>query len=98
MCVRTGRVKTWNRLRRALIDAKTKSGQRGKPYWTSVFPQIEAWITTRTASVVASEPGSYLSSLADSEVSTARQNIGTEGSMVGDLEVRDSRSPSRWRI
>ena len=51
-------VKTWNKLRRALFDARTKASQWGRPYWTSAFPQIEAWITTRTASIAASEPGS----------------------------------------
>ena len=53
------------------------------------LPQIEAWITRRTASIAAVQPGSEFSSLADSE-SSAQQNIGTEGSIVGDLEVHES--------
>ena len=84
-------VNTWNKLRKALADARTKASQRGKPYWTSAFPQIEAWITRRTASIATSQPGSEFSSLADSDTcSSAQQNIGTEGSIVGDLKVQES--------
>ena len=59
-------VKTWNKLRKALGDARTRAIQRGKPHWTSAFSQIEAWITNRPASVAASETGSGLSSIGDS--------------------------------
>ena len=59
-------VKTWNKLRKALGDARTRAFQRGKPHWTTAFSQIEAWITNRPASVAASEPLSEVSSVADS--------------------------------
>ena len=42
-------VKTWNKLRKALGDAKTRAVQQGKLHWTSAFSQIEAWITNRPA-------------------------------------------------
>ena len=77
-------VQTWNKLRKALADARTKANQRGKTYWTSAFSQIEAWITRCMASIA----GSDFSSLADSE-SSAKQNLGTEGSIVGDLKVHE---------
>ena len=53
---------------------------------------IEAWFTRRTASIVASEPGLDFSSIADREDNfpTVKQNLGTEGSVVGDLEVHES--------
>ena len=80
--------KTWYKLRRALSDARTSAIYRGKPHWTSAFSQIEAWITRRTASIAASEPGSEFSSIADSEGDffTVKQVFGTEGSVVGDFE------------
>ena len=61
-------MKTWNKLRKALGDARTRAIQWGMPHWTSAFPQIEAWSrpTNRPASVAASEPGSEVSSIADS--------------------------------
>ena len=55
-------VKTWNKLWKALADARTKASQQGKPYWTSAFSQIEGLITRHTASIAASEPGSEFSS------------------------------------
>ena len=33
-------VKTWNKLRKALGDARTRAIQRGNPHWISAFPQI----------------------------------------------------------
>ena len=85
-------VKIWNKLRKALADAKTKAGQRGKPYWTSAFSHIEPWVTRSTASVAASEPGSDFTSLADSEhlLPTGETNVSTEESIVQDLEVHDN--------
>ena len=59
-------VKTWNKLRKALGDARMRAFQRGKPHWTTAFSQIEAWITNRPTSVAASEPLSEVSSVADS--------------------------------
>ena len=83
--------KTWTKLRRALVDARRRATQRGKAHWSSAFPHIEAWIMRRTASVAASEPGSELSSLADSETDfpTVTQVLGTEGSAVGNFEVHE---------
>ena len=56
------------------------------------FSQIEDWITRRTASIAASEPGSDFSYIADSDdiSPTVEQNLGTEGSVVWDLEVHES--------
>ena len=82
-------VKTWNKLRKALGDARTRAIQRGKPRWTSAFPQIVAWIANRPASVAASEPGSEISSVADSrdDFPTVNQIVSTKGSVLGDFEV-----------
>ena len=87
------RVKTWNKLRKALGDARTRAIQRGQPHWTSAFPQIEAWITSRPASVAASsEPGSEISSVADSgdDFSAINQTVSTKGFVLGDFEVHKS--------
>ena len=60
-------VRTWNKLRKSLGDARLRSIQRGRQHWTSAFPQIEAWITNQPASTAASsELRSKLSSLVDS--------------------------------
>ena len=84
-------MKTWNKLRKALGDARTRAFQWGEPHWTSAFSQIEAWITNRPASVAASKPGSEVSSIADSGVdfSAANQVVSTKGTLW-DFEVHDS--------
>ena len=85
-------MKTLNKLRKAFGDARTRAIQRDKPHWTSAFSQIEAWITNRPASVTASEPGSELSSVADSgdDFSSINQVVSTKGSVAGDFEVHES--------
>ena len=86
-------VKTWNKLRNALGDARMRAIQRGNPYWISASPQIEAWVTIRSASVAASsEPGSEFSSLAGSgdDLSSVHQIVSTKESVLGDFEVHES--------
>ena len=85
-------MKTRNKLRKALGDARTRAIQQGKQHWTSAFSQIEAWITNRPASIAASEPGSEFSSIADSgdDFCTINQFVSTKGSVVGDFEVHES--------
>ena len=86
-------VKTWNKLRRSLSNARTRAIQQGKPHWTSAFPQIQSWITSRSASKSASsEPGLDISSVADSgdDFSNVHQIESTKGSVFGDFEVHES--------
>ena len=85
-------MKTWNKLSKALGDARTRAIQQGKPHLTSAFPQMEAWITNQPASVAASEHGSEVSSIADSggDFSTVSQIVSTKGSVLGDFEVHES--------
>ena len=86
-------VKTWNKLRRFWCVARWRAIQRGRRHWTVAFPQIEAWITNQPASIAASsEPGSKISSIADSadHFSVHNQIISTEGSVYGDFEVQES--------
>ena len=86
-------VKTQNKLRRSLSNARTRAIQQGKPHWTSAFPQIQAWITSRSASKSASsEPGLDISSVADSgdDFSNVHQIESTKGSVFGDFEVHES--------
>ena len=67
--------------------------QQGKPYWTSVFPQIEAWITNRPASTAASsEPVSEISSKAHrgDDFSTIDQIVSTKGSVFDIFEMHES--------
>ena len=47
--------KQWARLRRSLIDARARAGQRGKHHWTAAFPRVEAWILAKPVSTSASE-------------------------------------------
>ena len=80
-------VKTWDKLRRSLSDARLRAIQRERPHWTTAFPQIEAWIANRPASAAGSyEPGSEINSIADSGdvFSVHNHIIGTKGSVYGD--------------
>ena len=47
--------KQWARLRRSLIDARARAGQRGKQHWLTAFPRVEAWILAKPVSTSASE-------------------------------------------
>ena len=47
--------KQWARLRRSLIDARARAGQRGKQHWTAAFPRVEAWILAKPVSTSVSE-------------------------------------------
>ena len=47
--------KQWARLRRSLIDARSRAGQRGKQHWITAFPRVEAWILAKPVSTSASE-------------------------------------------
>ena len=74
-------------------DARLMAIQQGKPYWTSVFPQIEAWITNRPASTAASsEPVSEISSKAHrgDDFSTINQIVSTKGSVFDIFEMHES--------
>ena len=55
--------RTLYRLRKSLVDAKLRAVHRGKQHWSSAFPHLEAWLTSRPASTAASEPGSEVSSM-----------------------------------
>ena len=47
--------KQWARLRRSLIGASARAGQRGKQHWITAFPRVEAWILAKPVSTSASE-------------------------------------------
>ena len=48
--------KQWARLRRALIDARARTEQRGRQHWTAACPpHVEAWILAKPVSTSASE-------------------------------------------
>ena len=77
-------VKTWNKLRKSLSDARLRSIQRGRQHWTAAFFQFEALITNRPASTAASSgPGSEISSVDD--FSIHNQGISTKGPVYGDF-------------
>ena len=61
--------RTWNKLRKSLVDARLRTIRRGRQHWTSAFPYIEVWVTNKPASTASSsEPGSEISSFVDSEL------------------------------
>ena len=69
---------TNNKLRKSLVDARLRTIQRERQHWTSVFPYIEAWVTNKPASTVASsEPGSEISFFVDSELQNHLKLGGT---------------------
>ena len=55
--------KQLGKLRRSLVDARTRSSQRGRQHWTAAFPRLEAWILARPVSASSSGPASEISSL-----------------------------------
>ena len=84
--------RTWNKLRKSLVDARVRTTQRGRQHWTSAFPHIEAWITTKPASAAASsEPGSEISSFVDSGDDLSEKLVAsTSGPLIEGLVVQDS--------
>ena len=81
--------RTWRRLRKSLVDARLRAVQRGKLHWSSAFPHLEAWLTSRPASTAASEPGSEVSSMLGSG-----DDISMTGSLVEDLVVQGNNGVS----
>ena len=82
-----------NKLRKSLGDAILRAVQRGRQHWTSAFPHIEAWITSRPDSTAASsKPGSEISFLVDSGNNFSNNNviIISTGTLNGDLKVHES--------
>ena len=67
-----------------MVDARLRAVKRGKLHWSSAFPQLEAWLTSRPASTAASEPGSEVSSILES----GDDIISTTGPLVEDLVVQ----------
>ena len=55
--------KQWSKLRRSLVDARTRTSQRGRLDWTAAFPQLVAWILARPESASSSTPASEVASL-----------------------------------
>ena len=84
--------RTWNKLRKSLVDARLRATRRGRQHWTSAFPYLEAWITSKSASTAASpEPGSEISSFLDSgDDLSGKLVISTAGPLVEDLVVQKS--------
>ena len=58
--------KTWGKLRRSLVDARSRAISRGRQHWMSAFPYLEAWISRPASTAASSEPGSEISSFIDS--------------------------------
>ena len=82
--------RTWHRLRKSLVDTRLRAVQRGKQHWSSAFPHLEAWLTSRPASTAASEPGSEVSSMMGSR----DEIFSTTGPLAEDLVVQGNNGVS----
>ena len=69
---------------------KAEGSSEGKQHWSSAFPHLEAWLTSRPASTAASEPGSEVSSMMGSGV----EIISTTGPLADDLVVQGNNGVS----
>ena len=84
--------RTWNKLRKSLVDARLRTTQRGRQHWTSAFPSIEAWIMTKPASGAASsEPGSEIFSFMDSGDDLSEKLVASmTGPLIEELVAQNS--------
>ena len=71
------------------MDARLRAVQRGKQHWSSAFPHLEAWLTSRPASA-GTEPGSEVSSM----MGSGDEIIGTTGPLAEDLMVHGNNGVS----
>ena len=55
LSVRNGLVDSGGKLRRSLVDARSRSCQRGRQHWSAAFPRLEVWILSKPVSTSASE-------------------------------------------
>ena len=84
--------RTWNKLRKSLVDARLRTTRRERQHWTSAFPYIRAWIANKPASAAtSSEPGSEISSFVDSGDDFSDKLIAsTTGPLTDKLIVHES--------
>ena len=83
--------RTWNKLRKSLVDARLRITQRGRQHWKSAFPYIEAWMTNKPASAAASsEPGPEICSFVESgDEFSEKVVVSTTGPLTEDLVVQN---------
>ena len=82
--------RTWRKLRKSLVDARLSAAQRGKQHWSSAFPHLEAWLTSRPASTAANEPGSEVSSM----LGSGDDSFSMTGPLAEDLVVQGNNGVS----
>ena len=83
--------RTWNKLRKSLVEAGLRPTQRGRQHWMSAFSYIEAWIRNKPASAAASsEPGSEIDSFVDSEDFSDNLVVSPTGPLAEDLVIHES--------
>ena len=69
---------------------KAEGSSEGKQHWSSAFPHLEAWLTSRPASSAASEPGSEVSSI----LGSGDDGFSTTGPLAEDLVVQGNNGVS----
>ena len=80
----------WSKLRRSLVDSRTRASQRGRQHWTSAFSQLEAWIISKPApSATSSRPASEISSVVSGDDFSDRLLVSTSSPLAQqDLVVQ----------
>ena len=80
----------WSKLRRSLVDSRTRASQRRRQHWTSAFSQIEAWIISKPApSATSSRPASEISSVVSGDDFSDRLLVSTSSPLAQqDLVVQ----------
>ena len=82
--------RTWNKLRKSLVDARLRTTQRGRQHCTAAFPYIKAWITTKPASAATtSEPGSEISFVDSGDDLSEKLVTSMTGHLIEDLVVQN---------
>ena len=80
----------WSKLRRSLVDSRTRASQRRRQHWTSAFSQLEAWIISKPApSATSSRPASEISSVVSGDDFNDRLLVSTSSPLAQqDLVVQ----------
>ena len=82
--------RTWSKLRQSLRDARLRATRRGRQHWTSAFPYLEAWITSKPASTAASSEPEISSFVDSGDDVIEKLVVSTTGPLVEDLVVQNS--------